>query len=81
MLLYCTDQLADDASQFKKQSKGLKKAMWCQDKKLLLIIISIVVAILVLIAVIITVVVVTKKKDDGGDDAKMPMPIVNLYKA
>ena len=34
-----TEQLSNDADQFKKQSKSLKKRMWWQDKKLLLIII------------------------------------------
>jgi len=56
-----SDQLADDAQAFKKQSTSLKRTMWWQDKKLLFIIIGIIVAILVLIAIIIAIVVSSKK--------------------
>jgi len=48
-----TDDLAQNASMFKKQSVGLKRAMCCQNMKLTLIIIGLVVLIIVIIVVII----------------------------
>ena len=60
-----TEQLSNDADQFKKQSKSLKKRMWWQDKKLLLIIIGIVAVVLLLI-IILCATLVPKRKNKGS---------------